>query len=245
MSPRKSRDREPIGVSRCRPDSRSFHSSEIIAINPQEAGAARPAREAHRPRPPDVNRGAGSPEIHPREPREDRLLHCRIDDVHATPTIDPGPPPSEQPRFGQQPQLSTDGRAAQAERLGDIRRVPNPSGDERHDLAPGCIREELDALRTTPWHGFIPRCGRAGENEPWRFTAAYYCDEPLVPSPRWCCLGGTISKSARRRRPSQPSNVNPNLNSSVEPEFERGAQNERRARIEVAARIEVGARSER
>src|SRR5258705_467358 len=94
---------------------------------------------------------------------------------------------------------------------------------EARDREPiGCLalpgRFTLVPLRPTPWHGFIPRCRRAGEHELWRFTAAYYGDEPFAPSPRWFCLGGTISKSARRRRPSQPLNVNRNLNPSVERE---------------------------
>jgi hypothetical protein len=58
--------------------------------------------------------------------------------------------------LNEQAQLSTDGRTAQPESQRDVRWAMNPAGDERHDLTPGCISEELDALRRTPWHGLNP-----------------------------------------------------------------------------------------
>jgi hypothetical protein len=128
------------------------------------------AMDSSRLRPADPDRWAGFPKINPGEPGENRQLHRRIDHVDPAASVDPGPSPPKQAGFDEQAKLAADRRAAESERLGDVCRMPNVLGNERDDLAPRRVRQQLDALRRASRHVETSSIGRVRQvaSEAWR-----------------------------------------------------------------------------
>ncbi len=104
---------------------------------------------------------------------DDGLLHQRVDEIVAAPPVDRGPSPANEPRFDEQAELATDGWPAEPDCRGDVRRVPDSSGEKRDDATPRRIRKHFDSLGRASRHGTTSSGRRRLHDGSARLTPGY------------------------------------------------------------------------